>query len=73
VQSEIEKYGEYYEQYVAVTPGLTGLWQISGRNKTTYQQRIDFDAYYVRNWSLWLDLHILVSTVRVVLLREGAF
>ncbi|QDU27964.1 UDP-glucose:undecaprenyl-phosphate glucose-1-phosphate transferase [Anatilimnocola aggregata] len=73
VQAEIEKYGDCYEQYVAVTPGLTGLWQISGRNKTTYEQRIDFDAYYVRNWSLWLDLHILVSTVRVVLLREGAF
>lgn len=73
VEAEVEKYGEYYEQYAAVTPGLTGLWQISGRNKTTYEQRIDFDAYYVRNWSLWLDLHILVSTVRVVLLREGAF
>ncbi|WP_254512249.1 undecaprenyl-phosphate galactose phosphotransferase WbaP [Anatilimnocola floriformis] len=73
VHAEVEKYGEYYEQYAAVTPGLTGLWQISGRNKTTYEQRIEFDAYYVRNWSLWLDLHILVSTVRVVLLREGAF
>ncbi|WP_425614475.1 undecaprenyl-phosphate galactose phosphotransferase WbaP [Anatilimnocola sp. NA78] len=73
VQAEIEKYGDCYEQYVAVTPGLTGLWQISGRNKTTYEQRIEYDAYYVRNWSLWLDLHILVSTVRVVLLREGAF
>ncbi len=73
VEAEIEKYGDHYEQYVAVTPGLTGLWQISGRNKTTYEQRIEFDAYYVRNWSLWLDLHILVSTVRVVLLREGAF
>jgi Undecaprenyl-phosphate galactose phosphotransferase WbaP len=73
VEAEIEKYGEYYEQYAAVTPGLTGLWQISGRNKTTYQERIEYDAYYVRNWSLWLDLHILISTVRVVLLREGAF
>lgn len=73
VEAEIEKYGDHYEQYVAVTPGLTGLWQVSGRNKTTYEQRIDFDAYYVGNWSLWLDLHILISTVRVVLLREGAF
>jgi lipopolysaccharide/colanic/teichoic acid biosynthesis glycosyltransferase len=73
VEAEIEKYAEHYEQYVAVTPGLTGLWQISGRNKTTYEQRIEYDAYYVRNWSLWLDLHILISTVRVVLLREGAF
>lgn len=73
VEAEIEKYAELYEQYVAVTPGLTGLWQISGRNKTTYQERIEYDAYYVRNWSLWLDLHILIGTVRVVLLREGAF
>lgn len=73
VEAEVEKYGEYYEQYAAVTPGLTGLWQISGRNKTTYEQRIEFDAYYVRNWSLWLDAHIFFSTIRVVLLREGAF
>jgi len=73
VEAEIEKYAEQYEQYVAVLPGLTGLWQISGRNKTTYPQRIEYDAYYVRNWSLWLDLHILICTVRVVLLREGAF
>ncbi len=73
VEAEVEKYGEHYEQYAAVTPGLTGLWQISGRNKTTYEQRIEFDAYYVRNWSLWLDAHIFFSTIRVVLLREGAF
>jgi len=73
VEAEVEKYGEHYEQYAAVMPGLTGLWQISGRNKTTYEQRIEFDAYYVRNWSLWLDAHIFFSTIRVVLLREGAF
>lgn len=73
VHAEVEKYGDHYEQYAAVTPGLTGLWQISGRNKTTYEQRIEFDAYYVRNWSLWLDAHIFFSTIRVVLLREGAF
>jgi lipopolysaccharide/colanic/teichoic acid biosynthesis glycosyltransferase len=56
-----------------VLPGITGLWQISGRNNTTYDERIDFDCYYVRNWSPWLDLYILARTFKVVLLREGAY
>ena len=54
-------------------PGVTGLWQVSGRNNTTYAERVEYDAYYVRNWSLWLDLYILASTPKVVLLCEGAY
>ena len=73
MEAEIDKYDEEYEYYVDVLPGITGLWQVSGRNNTTYPERVAFDAYYVKNWSLWLDLYILISTIRVVLFREGAF
>jgi len=73
VQSEIEKYGHIFRQYKRVNPGITGLWQISGRNNTTYQRRIQIDDYYVRNWSMSLDLYILLRTMRTVLFTEGAY
>jgi Undecaprenyl-phosphate galactose phosphotransferase WbaP len=73
VEAEIDKYADQYEQYANVLPGITGLWQISGRNNTTYRERVDFDEYYVKNWSPWLDIYILACTVKVVLLREGAY
>ncbi len=73
VEAEIDKYADEYEYYVDVLPGITGLWQVSGRNNTTYPERVAFDAYYVKNWSLWLDLYILVSTIRVIVFREGAY
>ena len=72
VAEEIARYGENYSLYKKVTPGLTGLWQVSGRNNTSYEQRVAFDLYYVRNWSLWLDLHVLARTVKVVMLGDGA-
>jgi Undecaprenyl-phosphate galactose phosphotransferase WbaP len=73
IEDEIRKYADAYEIYSRVRPGITGLWQISGRNNTTYGERVELDVFYVRNWSLWLDLYILVSTVRVVVLQEGAY
>ena len=73
VEEEIEKYGDTYEMYLRVQPGLTGLWQISGRNNTTYNERLHFDRYYVRNWSCSLDLFILFRTVKTVVLQEGAY
>jgi len=72
VAEEIARYGVSYSVYKKVTPGLTGLWQVSGRNNTSYEQRVNFDLYYVRNWSLWLDLHVLARTVKVVVLGDGA-
>jgi Undecaprenyl-phosphate galactose phosphotransferase WbaP len=72
IQSEIPRYGDAIELYHRVAPGITGLWQVSGRNNTTYAERVAWDEYYVRNWSAWLDLHILIRTVDVVLRREGA-
>jgi Undecaprenyl-phosphate galactose phosphotransferase WbaP len=65
-------YGESAELCLSVLPGITGLWQVSGRSDTSYYYRIALDAWYVRNWNLWLDLVILFRTVRVVVKREGA-
>ncbi len=73
VHSEIIKYGQIYRQYLRVTPGITGLWQVSGRNNTTYEMRTRLDDYYVTNWSVSLDIYILARTVKTVLLSEGAY
>jgi Undecaprenyl-phosphate galactose phosphotransferase WbaP len=72
-EAEMEKYGTTMLDYAAVRPGITGMWQINGRNDTTYEERVSFDRYYVRNWSPWLDIYILAKTVKVVIKREGAY
>jgi Undecaprenyl-phosphate galactose phosphotransferase WbaP len=73
IDDEVSKYQESYFLYERVTPGLTGLWQVSGRNRTTYEERVAFDTYYVRNWSVWMDLYLLAKTVGVVLTGDGAY
>jgi Undecaprenyl-phosphate galactose phosphotransferase WbaP len=70
---EQAKYGEYYWLYTMVSPGITGLWQVSGRSNTSYEERLQLVAYYVRNWSLWLDIYLLLRTVRIVLFGRGAY
>jgi exopolysaccharide production protein ExoY len=72
VEGEIERYGRYYAHYSAVKPGLTGLWQVSGRNDVSYRRRVALDVSYARNKSLGLDLRILVMTVPAVLLAKGS-
>jgi Undecaprenyl-phosphate galactose phosphotransferase WbaP len=72
VAEEIEKFGGSYECYTRVLPGLTGPWQVSGRNDLEYDERVRLNEYYVRNWSVWLDLYILLRTVRVVLTGQGS-
>lgn len=72
-REEIEQhYREAASLCFSVPPGITGLWQVSGRNNTTYEQRVSLDIWYVRNWNLWLDIVILLKTVVVVIKREGA-
>ena len=73
VEAEIQKYGSAIELYYQVLPGLTGLWQVSGRSDLTYEDRVRHDAYYVRNWSIWFDLVILLRTVLAVLTGRGAY
>jgi len=73
VKDEIPKYGSAFEVYSRVKPGLTGLWQVSGRNNLPYEERVRLDEYYVRNWSVWLDIYILFRTPYVVIKQEGAY
>ena len=73
VSAEIEKYGPDFVYYTAVKPGITGLWQASGRSTLTYAERVELDRFYVENWSLWLELKILVRTIRSVVSSEGAY
>lgn len=69
---EIEKYDKYIEIYKQVRPGITGLWQISGRSNTSYEYRVGLDVWYIKNRSLLYDLAILIKTISVVLSRKGA-
>jgi Undecaprenyl-phosphate galactose phosphotransferase WbaP len=73
VEEEVAAYGRNFSLYCRVTPGLTGLWQVSGRNEVSLRDRVHLDSYYVRNWSPWLDLHILARTAKVVFKGQGAY
>jgi Undecaprenyl-phosphate galactose phosphotransferase WbaP len=73
VEEEVATYGQDFALYCRVTPGLTGLWQVSGRNMISARDRVRMDSYYVRNWSPWLDLHILARTAKAVLTGQGAY
>lgn len=73
VVTELGRYGRDIAYYFASRPGITGLWQVSGRNDLSYNERVRLDAWYVRNWSLWHDIAILAKTVVVVVKRAGAY
>jgi Undecaprenyl-phosphate galactose phosphotransferase WbaP len=73
VEEEIEKYGPVFDAYRRVWPGLTGLWQISGRSDNSYEERVRLDQYYISNWSVWFDIWILAKTAPVVLRARGAY
>jgi exopolysaccharide production protein ExoY len=73
VREELLRYGRNVGTYLAAKPGITGLWQVTGRNDTDYRRRVVLDTYYVRNQNLLLDLYILVKTTGVVLGGNGAY
>ena len=73
VEVEIPKYGPAFRLYAHVAPGLTGLWQVSGRSDTSYTRRVELDTHYIRHWSAALDFKLLLKTVRVVLAGTGAY
>ena len=73
VSAEVEKYGENIREYYMVRPGITGMWQTSGRSDTTYEERVAMDTWYVRNWSVWIDMKYLVKTFSAVLEKKGAY
>lgn len=73
VDDEVPRYGELFDLYTVVKPGITGLWQVSGRTDVGYEMRVRLDEFYVRHWSPWLDAYVLVRTVVALLCRRGAY
>ncbi|WP_337264284.1 MULTISPECIES: undecaprenyl-phosphate galactose phosphotransferase WbaP [unclassified Serratia (in: enterobacteria)] len=73
IEQELERYAGDVDYYLMAKPGMTGLWQVSGRNNVDYDTRVYFDAWYVKNWSLWNDIAILFKTINVVLKRDGVY
>ena len=73
VEEEIPRYGENIREYYMVLPGITGMWQVSGRSDTTYAERVAMDTWYVQNWSVWIDLMYLFKTVKAVVTAKGAY
>lgn len=72
-EPELARYGDKKELILSVLPGLSGMWQISGRSATGYEERVNLDLYYIQNWSVWLDLWIILKTAWVVLKGKGAY
>ena len=73
VEEEVPKYGKNIREYYMVPPGITGMWQVSGRSDTTYPERVAMDTWYVRNWSVWIDIMYLFKTVKAVVTGKGAY
>jgi exopolysaccharide biosynthesis polyprenyl glycosylphosphotransferase len=70
---EMDKYDRWNMNLLTVRPGITGLWQVSGRSDISYEERVRIDMQYIRNWSIWLDIHILLQTIPAVLKGRGAY
>lgn len=73
VEAEMAMYGGNIREYLMVRPGITGMWQTSGRSDTTYEERVAMDTWYVRNWSVWIDMKYLVKTFEAVISKKGAY
>lgn len=70
-RDELKRYKSSKDKFLSVKPGITGLWQVSGRNDLSYEDRVKLDVYYVQNWSLWLDIKILFKTIGTILKGTG--
>ena len=73
IEEELPRYREFLDDYLMVKPGITGMWQVNGRSDTTYDERVQMDSWYVRNWSVWLDFMLLFRTVKAVIAGKGAY
>lgn len=73
VTEELERYNDEVDYYLLSKPGMTGLWQVSGRSDVDYDTRVYLDAWYVKNWSMWNDIAILFKTINVVFNKNGAY
>jgi len=70
---EVEKYNPFQRKRLLIKPGITGVWQASGRSDISFEQWVKMDLFYIENWSLWLDLQIIFKTIVVVFKRKGAY
>jgi lipopolysaccharide/colanic/teichoic acid biosynthesis glycosyltransferase len=70
---EVERYEEWHRRRLGVLPGLTGLWQVMGRSDLVFDEMVMLDLFYIENWSLWLDLKIMLMTIPTVLSGKGAY
>jgi undecaprenyl-phosphate galactose phosphotransferase len=70
---EVPYFGNHIDNYYLVRPGLTGLWQVSGRSEMDYQRRVSLESWYVRNWSLWIDITLILRTFVAILSSNGAY
>jgi exopolysaccharide biosynthesis polyprenyl glycosylphosphotransferase len=71
--AEVEKYNKWDLNLMTVRPGITGLWQVSGRSDVSYEERVRLDMHYIRNWTIWLDIHLLIQTIPAVIRARGAY
>ena len=73
VPDELPRYGALTQKYLSARPGMTGLWQVSGRNDVTYRERVSLDCYYIENWKLHTDFVLMLKTVTVIFHGKGAY
>jgi lipopolysaccharide/colanic/teichoic acid biosynthesis glycosyltransferase len=73
VPAEVAKYDDWHHDRLLVTPGLTGLWQVSGRSNLTFEEMVRLDLYYAEHWSPWLDIKIMLRTIPAILTARGAY
>lgn len=73
IAEERKYYGDHWDEFLSVKPGMTGLWQVSGRNDTGYEERVQLDLNYIRNWNLWMDIIIAWKTIFVIINPKGAY
>jgi lipopolysaccharide/colanic/teichoic acid biosynthesis glycosyltransferase len=71
--AETNKYDKLGINLLTVRPGITGLWQVSGRSDVSYEERVRLDMYYIRNWSIWVDIRLILETIPAVLRKRGAY
>jgi lipopolysaccharide/colanic/teichoic acid biosynthesis glycosyltransferase len=73
IPREVVKYDGWHKKRFRVLPGLTGLWQVSGRSELSFEDMVKLDLFYIETWSLWLDLKIILKTVPTVISAKGAY
>jgi lipopolysaccharide/colanic/teichoic acid biosynthesis glycosyltransferase len=73
IPREVANYSSWHKKRLRITPGITGLWQVSGRSEIPFEEMVRLDIYYIENWSLWMDCKILLMTIPAVLFTKGAY